>query len=176
MNLELINPFITSARHVFDTVFQLSIDVGPPAVLPHTAPSYAVSGVIGISGDVIGNVTISFPAPTARRLASLFTGEAPASLTDDDIADAIGELTDMIVGGARARFEHTRFDMSCPSVIMGKANLVPPHSHARSCVLACICEAGEFAIEISTAGDAEIPNPSVIATIGGGRQTRAGGM
>mgnify|MGYP006392448895 CR=1 FL=1 len=88
MNLALINPFITSAKHVFDTVFQMTVDVAAPATVFHGAPSYAVSGVIGVAGDVVGNVSLTFPVETARRIASLFTGLDPRLLDENDIADA----------------------------------------------------------------------------------------
>ena len=155
MNLALINPFITSAKHVFDTVFQMTVDVAAPAMVFQSAPSYAVSGVIGVSGDVVGNVSLTFPVETARRIASLFTGLEPRLLEADDIADAVGELADMIVGRVRAHLHHPAVSMSCPTVLMGRGHLVQAPSRNPGIALPCTCEAGAFSIELAIAGDAD---------------------
>jgi len=155
LNLALVNPFLLSANHVFETVFQMRVDAGSPTQQRSPAPAVAVSGVIGVCGDIVGNISVSFPVNTARRVTALFTGQEPATVTEAEMADAIGELADMIVGRARAQLHRTRLDMSCPSIVMGKSHLVTTPASPRAVAIPCMCDAGEFSIELAFVGDPE---------------------
>jgi CheY-specific phosphatase CheX len=96
-------------------------------------PDLDVSGVIGMSGDVTGSVVLSFPQATAENLVALFGG-SKADMGSPEFADAIGELVNMVAGGAKAMFKNRKCAISTPSVIVRQE---PPHRAAERCPLRC---------------------------------------
>ena len=66
-----------------------------------------------------------------------------------DFADAIGELTNMVAGNAKARLDHGDCSISCPSVVLGRGISVLRPRHIPSLCLPCDCEAGSFVIELT---------------------------
>ena len=53
MNVEYINPFLIAVQNVFDTMIGLPYKLGKPTVKNSDMTAYDVSGIIGISGEVI---------------------------------------------------------------------------------------------------------------------------
>ena len=54
MNVEYINPFLTSAISAFDTMADCELRRGTPYVKNGSQPEHEVSGVIGLSGQAQG--------------------------------------------------------------------------------------------------------------------------
>lgn len=148
MDSAYIMPFVNSIQNVFETMLQLPVTVGDPQLKRTAEPSFDVSGIIGMSGDVEGNVVISFPVNTAERIVSLFTGEEISS-THSDFPDAVGELVNMVSGGAKAQFVGKSVTISCPSVVIGKDHLVFARKDVVCIQMLCSSDCGDFAVEIS---------------------------
>ena len=155
MDPNYIKPFIASIQNVFSTMMQLPVNVQTPTLKGSTAVSYDVSGIIGLSGDVVGSVVLSFPSETAERIVALFCGQKLASSTPD-FADAVGELVNMVSGGAKAQFKGKKVSISCPSVVVGPAHVVARQSDAPTIVIPCSTDCGTFAIEV-TIQEAAVP-------------------
>jgi chemotaxis protein CheX len=143
-----VTPFIKSVQNVFETMLQLPVQIGEPSLKRSGAPSFDVSGIIGMSGDVEGSIVLSFPTATAERVVSLFVGE-DMEHTHDDFPDAIGVLVNMISGGAKAQFGGRRVSISCPSVVVGKAHAVHGAKDVVCIHLPCQTDCGDFAVEVS---------------------------
>jgi chemotaxis protein CheX len=141
-------PFVQSVENVFGTMLQLPVRFGQPRLKEPGKPSFHVSGIIGMSGDVEGAVVVSFPLAAAERVVQLFTGE---SLTSQhaDFADAIGELVNMISGGAKAKFPAGQVNISCPSVVIGPDHTVHTRKDVTCVIIPCECDCGEFAVEVA---------------------------
>ena len=148
MDPTFITPFITSSQNVFSTMLQIQLNVGEPRVKQHDEPSHDVSGIIGMSGDVVGSVVLSFPNEAAESIVSLFCGEDVGSASPD-FADAIGELVNMICGGAKAKFEGKSVSISCPSVVMGPSHTIARPSDTPCVVIPCSTDCGAFVIEVA---------------------------
>lgn len=148
MDSTYIMPFVSSIQNVFETMLQLRVDVKDPVLKRTSEPSYDVSGIIGMSGDVEGNVVLSFPTTTAERVVSLFTGEELAH-THEDFPDAVGELANMISGGAKAQFTGKQVSISCPSVVIGTDHVVFGRKDVVCIQILCSSDCGEFAVEVS---------------------------
>jgi chemotaxis protein CheX len=123
MDAAYIVPFITSIQNVFSTMLQLPVEIGEPTVKPDGQPTFDVSGIIGMSGDVTGTIILSFPRETAERVVQLFAGMS-MSADSADFADAIGELVNMVSGNAKALFPTKSVSISCPSVVVGTGHKV----------------------------------------------------
>ncbi|MBC7835158.1 MAG: chemotaxis protein CheX [Phycisphaerales bacterium] len=148
MDPAFITPFIASIQDVFSTMLQLPVTIKDPRIKADSATTYDVSGIIGMSGDVVGSVVLSFPEATARRVVSLFAG-ADMLPTNPDFADAVGELVNMISGGAKAMFKGRKVSISCPSVIVGRDHTVARQKGTPCIVIPCDTDCGELAIEIA---------------------------
>jgi len=143
-----ITPFIQSVQNVFETMLQLPVQISEPTLKREDEPEFDVSGIIGMSGDVDGSVVLSFPTSTAERIVSLFTG-MDIEHSHEDFPDAIGELVNMVTGGAKAKFQGKSVTISCPSVVIGKDHKVFGRKDVVCINLPCSCDVGEFAVEVA---------------------------
>lgn len=149
MDPALITPFIASIRNVFATMLKLEVKIGDPRIKADPSPSFDVSGIIGMSGDVVGSVVVSLPQDVAAATASRFLN---TTITADspDLSDAIGEIVNMITGNAKAMFGGSRrAAISCPSVVVGKNHSIALNKDIPTVVIPCSTDCGEFTIEVS---------------------------
>ena len=148
MNSSYIMPFIESVSNVFETMLQLPVTTGEPAIRPHDTPPADVSGIIGMTGDVDGSIVLGFPVATAERAVAVFTGmEIPAD--HEDFADAVGELVNMVTGNAKAKFTGKKAAISCPSVVVGSGHSVFGRKDVKCVRIPCECDLGEFYVDIA---------------------------
>jgi chemotaxis protein CheX len=143
-----IKPFVSSIQNVFSTMMQLQVTVKEPYVKPAGGPNHDVSGIIGLSGDVVGSVVLAFPQATAQNIVNLFTGQQIPYGTPD-FADAVGELVNMITGNAKALFKEKKASISCPSVIVGGNHRVAQQSDTACICIPCSTDCGDVTIEIA---------------------------
>ncbi|MEM1097333.1 MAG: chemotaxis protein CheX [Planctomycetota bacterium] len=148
MSSAYILPFVESVNNVFETMMQMPVTVGEPAIKPHDTPADNVSGIIGMTGDVDGTVVLGFPTATAERAVAVFTGMEIAA-DHEDFADAIGELVNMISGGAKAKFVGKHADISCPSVVIGAGHSVFGRKDVKCVRIPCECDLGEFYVDVA---------------------------
>ena len=157
MDPAYITPFVGSISNVFETMLQLPVNVGTPGIKSNSTPSYDVSGIIGMTGDVEGTVVLSFPTSTAERAVTLFTGMELAA-DHEDFADAIGELVNMVSGGAKAQFTGKDVGISTPTVIVGSDHNVYGRKTMTTIEIPCTCDIGEFNVEVSLLLPTATPN------------------
>jgi len=147
MDASALTPFMQSVQNVFATMLQLDVTIGQPSIKEEASATYDVSGIIGLSGDVVGSVVLSFPVETAERVVALFTGESLTS-ADEDFADGVGELVNMVSGGAKAMLEGRKISISVPSVVVGKNHTIARQKVSPCVRIPCECDCGEFVIEV----------------------------
>ncbi len=147
MDPNYITPFIRSIRNVFSTMLQLEVGVDAPLIKADSKASFDVTGIIGLSGDVVGSVVLSLPGATAEGVVARFTG-MEITADSDDFADAIGELVNMVAGGAKAMFADRDVSISCPSVVLGDNHRIASPKDVPCVVIPCRTECGELAIEV----------------------------
>ncbi len=123
MKVEYINPFLTSAIAAFDTMLGCPLTRGTPHIKSDAQPAHEVSGVIGLSGRARGTVVLSLSREAALNATAVLLQEQPAEI-NADVADAVGELTNIIAGGAKAKLDHLDMSVSLPTVITGKSHSV----------------------------------------------------
>ena len=143
-----VTAFIAATQNVFQTMLRQEVSFGKP--VPGRLPNLEsdISGIIGMTGDVVGTVVLSLPTDCAGKIVESFVGSAldPKS---DDFADAIGELVNMISGNAKAKFEGLDVRISCPSVVIGKGHSVQQPSDAVSMSIPCESSCGGFSVDVS---------------------------
>ena len=147
MDTSYITAFVEATQTVFETMLRMPITFGRPVVAESIPTKFDISGIIGMSGDVVGAVVLSFPTETAEGVVSAFAG-TPLSVDSDDFADAIGELANMISGNAKAKFTGRSVSISCPSVVIGKNHRIHQPSDSTCVSIPCHSSCGEFAVEV----------------------------
>lgn len=122
MDANIINPFVASTVNVIKTMAFTEPVSGAPRVKMDRLTWGDVTGIIGLAGEgMAGNMVLSFSAPSILGIVSKMLGEQFTEL-NKDVVDAVGELTNMISGGAKAElYEYGyRFHMATPMIIVGK--------------------------------------------------------
>lgn len=146
MKVEYINPFVTSTHSVFATMLGWEITRGAPFVKDSDQPHHDVSGVIGLSGKAKGTIVLSLDREVALAATEALLGERPAEI-GEEVVDAVGELANMIAGGAKAQLEQLAMRVSLPSVITGKSHTVQFPSRATQIAIPFESEAGPLMVE-----------------------------
>ncbi len=147
MDVKYINPFMGAIKNVMQTMLNLDVDFGKPHLRHDEDVSHDVSGIIGLSGDAVGAVIISFPRTSAMKIASIFACTSFTD-TDEDFADAIGELANMIAGNAKKDLEGLNVSISIPSVIIGHGHEVKATRAVPRLIIPCSTPAGSFVVEV----------------------------
>lgn len=150
MDVTYINPFISAVSQVFKTMADVEVQILTPTVKQDGLSGVDVSGVIGFSGGATGACVLCFSRDVACRLASAFAGE-DLTLDHPDFTDAIGELANMVAGGAKSQFGDVRVDISLPSVIIGEKHDVTVTgvpSDVPRLILPCQTKVGLFHLEV----------------------------
>jgi chemotaxis protein CheX len=146
LNPKLVIPFVNSVRAVFSTMVGVQTTVNRPSFKSEPAPSFDVSGIIGFSGDVIGSVVVSFQKNAAAKLVQAFAG-VDLPFESADFADAIGELANMIAGGAKKDLG-ANASISTPNVVIGSGHHIARLSGVPCLVIPCSTPVGDFAVEV----------------------------
>lgn len=119
---ELVAFITASTCEVFSTMLGHEINPCDPFVeKTASAPASGIVSLVGMAGDWIGTGGISCSASFACKVASLFLMAEYDSI-NEDVLDAISELTNMIIGNVKTTLEERLGPMglSIPTVIFGR--------------------------------------------------------
>jgi chemotaxis protein CheX len=147
MDIKYINPFLLAVQNVFETMINIPYTLGKPFLKKDAMSSYDVSGIIGITGEVIGCVVVSFPEDIALQLASALLEDTLTEI-DEDSTDAIGEIANMVAGDAKKRFPKGNTTISVPSVVIGMHRIAFPKG-VPIISIPCETDKGGFAIDVA---------------------------
>lgn len=158
MNVQYINPFIKATQSVFSTMLGCQITRnGLSSSGSH--PKYDISGIIGLSGKAKGTLVLSMSEVAALKAASALHLEEQTEF-NSDVVDAIGELTNMIAGGAKAEVAHLKLRITIPTVIMGKDHVIEFPSNVTPVTINFTSEWGPLAVEF---GLIEVPEETTVS-------------
>lgn len=104
-----------------------------------------VCAVIGINGDVSGQIGVYASPSVAMHLTGAMLGEMPTSI-NEDVLDAIGELANILSGQTKNTFnaKGVTFEISVPTIIEGRAMKVQPAKGMEWNVVSFEVEGGDF--------------------------------
>ncbi len=119
---DIIQAVQSATAEVFSTMLGVEIETAPVRT-DRTNPS-VVEGVmafVGIAGPWVGSGVISCTASFACRLCGLFL-MTEASAVNEEVLDAVGELTNMIIGNFKTAAETMvgSLGLGVPTVIYGR--------------------------------------------------------
>jgi chemotaxis protein CheX len=154
LDVGIINPFIEATLQCLQEMAGLR---------PRRAELYLkrdarmlgdINGVIGMANGLCGSCVVSLPTSLAERIVAALLGE-DCTGNEALVQDGIGEVANMIAGGAKRRFHDAdhRFDISTPTVIAGHGPL-EMHNPKGSICVCCEFQAHpdwpeRFAVEVA---------------------------
>ena len=151
MDAELINPFINAALNVIETMAFTKVTPGKPSIKTTKTTYGDITGIIGLaSEEVVGNMVLSFDAKAILTICGKML-YAEFTELNQDVVDAVGELTNMISGGAKAELSNKgyKFDMATPAMIIGKDVSITQLTSEPIISIPFETESGPFVIEAS---------------------------
>jgi chemotaxis protein CheX len=147
MDVKLINPFINATTNVLETMAFTKAQAGKPFLKTDDASHGDVSGVIGFTGETNGTVSVTFDESCILKIVSNMFGEEMTEI-NNEITDAVGEITNMISGQARKELEEIGklFHGAIPSVISGKNHKLETMTKGPRIAIPFKTDAGSFTI------------------------------
>jgi chemotaxis protein CheX len=150
MNVDFINPFLDAAKNVLETMAQVSVKPKTPYIKKQPLSYGEVTGIIGVASKTIkGVMVLSFSDSCILRIVANMLIEPLKEKIDDEIIDAVGELTNMICGGAKAslsKLDH-HFELTIPTMVVGTGVEIKHYTKAPIIVIPFETEFGPFVVE-----------------------------
>jgi chemotaxis protein CheX len=113
---------VEATTSVFATMLGTTLSPRDP-VTGNRKPAHEISGIISLSGDAKGLVTLSLCREAALSATEALLGERPVEI-DVGVADTVGELTNMVAGVAKGKMTGLTLNISLPSVVTGTSHCV----------------------------------------------------
>lgn len=147
MNVAYINPFISATVACFKNMIATEAKQGAPMVKKEPFPRYDISGIIGLSGGAQGSISLCFPMQSALSVVSQMVG-APITEPGVDLADAVGEIANIIAGFAKRDLAGLNLSISLPNVIISN-HVLSGLSGVPTIIVPFTSPLGPFAMEVS---------------------------
>lgn len=172
---ELVQAIRGATDEVFTTMLNLMLTPGEVFTEKEEAvPNSGVVSLIGLAGSWVGSGSMACSAGCAAKIASALLG-TPYTAIDEDVLDAVAEVTNMIIGNVKTALESRlgAMGLSTPTVIYGrnfqtrstgnqKWTVVPfDLGEDRMCVQVCIAPNEESSKKTTRTG---FPVPHLVRT------------
>jgi chemotaxis protein CheX len=117
---QYVEPFVSVCTSVFKAMLNCEIEAGAPFYIDRDkAKNWDISALIRLSGEARGIVALSMKTELALSIAGRLTKKHHRFL-DEEVIDAIGEMSNVIAGNATQKFENIfNLKISLPRIIKG---------------------------------------------------------
>jgi chemotaxis protein CheX len=152
VDVKLINPFLMAAMHVLKTMASVDARPGKPFLKKNDEAIGDVSAIIGITGAARGSMALVFTEECIKGIASSLLGEVFTKL-NQEVRDAVGELTNMICGDARRRLSEEGFVLQAgiPTIVSGKSHTITHFADGPRLAVPFETDHGSFMVEVAFA-------------------------
>jgi chemotaxis protein CheX len=150
MNVEFINPFINALINVIDVMGHTELTYEKPRIKKNDVSMGDVSGLIGMVGSKTkGSLSITFEKSLALRIMQRMVGDKLEEI-DEEITDMVGEITNMVSGGAKLELSKKgyEFDMATPIVVSGTNHTIDHIHEGHVIIIPFSSDSGKAFIEI----------------------------
>jgi chemotaxis protein CheX len=149
MDASLINPFIEATLNVLETMASTKAKAGKPYLKKDQVARGDVSGIMGLTGESKGTISVSFTEKSILPIVSNMLGEEMKDM-NEEINDAVGEITNMISGQARQKLADLgrALKAAIPTVITGKNHTIKHMTTYPIIAIPFNTDNGEFTIEV----------------------------
>jgi len=151
MKVEYINPFIQGTTNVLKNVCNEETTLGKIFLKNSPYTGETISIIIGVTGDIKGQVIFSLNIESACSIASKMMMGMPVEEMDELAKSAISELTNMILGNTATIFYNNgiMIDITPPSLIMGQNIQISTTKTETVCIPLKLSDGKEFAIDVA---------------------------
>ncbi|MDR0337103.1 MAG: chemotaxis protein CheX [Planctomycetaceae bacterium] len=118
-NIVYINPVIAGLEEAFNVQLNCKIERTGLGLMENNQALYPVSGIIGISGKCVGTIVLSMSESVAIKAAATMLMDPDVAEINDEVMDAVGEITNIVCGSAKAKLAQFQLSMSLPNVLCG---------------------------------------------------------
>ncbi len=150
MDEKFINPVLKAVVNILQTMAQITPQPGKPEIKSDDVSRGVISGFIDLAGS---NARVSV-AVTFSKEAILDIGSRMMHMelkeVDEIITDLVGEMANMVAGGAKANLQEAGydFDLTLPSIVVGDAHQVKHSVEGVTLIMPFSIEAGQFYVEV----------------------------
>lgn len=151
VDVNTINPFLSSAVSVIQMTSQMTPAIGKPSIQETSFTDDSVLIMLGITGQLEGQVIFEIKEESAKLLASKMMMGYEVTQLDDMSMSAISELGNMIMGNSATVFstQGTLIDITPPAVARG--NIVISRQYAVNLCIPLYKEDGSLLLNINIA-------------------------
>ncbi len=150
MRADFINPFLHAMMNVLRTMANMQPQVGKPVIKDDNTARGVVTGFIDLMGErTAGSLAITFSEAVALDLVEKMLGERPSKV-NDTVRDLVGEVTNMVSGGAKKILSEKGYDfyLSQPVTFVGEGHQVLHSVYGPKILLPFHVESGDFVVEV----------------------------
>lgn len=153
MDVKYINPFLEATVNVVKTMAFLELRPGKPFLKKGAMAQGDVSGIIGLTGEVAASLSVSFEFGLIAAIMKNMLGDEIDEI-NDEVRDAVGEITNMISGDARRILQQQGLNLSAsiPTIITGKGHTIKHIIEVAVVVIPFEGEGGKVVVEFSMEG------------------------
>ncbi len=152
MEVKFINPFLEGTVSVLKTMAFVEPHPGVPYLKKGNAAHGDISGIIGLTGAARGSLALSFSEACILKIVSNMLGEEITTM-NDDVSDAVGEITNMISGVSRKLLANEGLNISAaiPTVVSGRNHSIVHVLGGPSIIIPFSIAEGSFAVDVCLA-------------------------
>lgn len=150
MDVRFINPVLETMVSVLEQMANLKPVAGKPSLKQGDVAFGPVTGIIDmISQQATGSISITFSRPVVLELVKRML-RTEIQDVDDMAKDLVGELANIVAGGAKGKLEGQgfNFQLTLPRVVAGEGHSVQHKVTGPTILLPFNTEVGDFHVEI----------------------------
>ncbi len=140
---------LEGVKEVFETMIFMDIEESPEP--EEKIEDDSLLGSITFKGNIEGCLAIRCGVPCAKTIAANMLGmDLSEEISQPEICDAIGEVSNMVLGSIKARIQENTGDLqvSIPTVVSGQ-NLENSLGEGASTILLKVNTGNEYVMELS---------------------------
>lgn len=147
-DVEIAKHFVKATVSILSTMAGVAATPGKPFVKKDKEAAGDISAIIGVTGPKNGTISVSFFKDSATELVMGMLGDDVEDM-EQDMQDAVGEVTNMISGQARASIAESGLILqgSTPSVVVGKDHQIHHMNRATVMAIPFATPCGSFTVE-----------------------------
>lgn len=149
ISADIINPFLMATTSIMKDICQTEMSIGKPYVKTTEFENDVIAIMIGITGEMKGQVMMAFPHENALNVASKMMMGMPVTELDAMSTSAISELGNMIMGNAATILSTKGIGIDITPPTLCRGNLTITQSYTKNI---CIPLSGDdITIELDVA-------------------------
>ncbi len=150
----LIHDFIDATTEALGTMASMSINIKNITEINGDSDYVDITNckditvIMGFSGGRKGSILVSFPTGVALNTVGGMLG-IEFTEVDADVRDGIGEMVNVIAGGAKSKLQNKNidFELSIPNIVMGANHHISAPSSTSRTRVEFETECGDFFLE-----------------------------